>query len=141
VTLDKSYNLLSVNDRQSKKLTIINYRRLLTAISPSVILYAECLTLGKESFAECRSMPSVLPSVNEVCAESLCSSRVGIDKALSTRQRAGFQYWNWIYDLAPLCSFKESLGTAPLTMDRFDRLNTNETDQIHFVLFHDYYNK
>jgi hypothetical protein len=30
--------------------------------------------LGKASFAEGLSMPSVLPSTNEVCAESLSSS-------------------------------------------------------------------
>jgi hypothetical protein len=47
---------------------------------------------------ECHSMPSVSPSANEVCAESLSSPRVALDKEYfvecpinCTRQRAGFQ--------------------------------------------------
>jgi hypothetical protein len=47
---------------------------------------------------ECHSMPSVSPSANEVCAESLSSPRVVLNKEYfvecpinCTRQRVGFQ--------------------------------------------------
>jgi hypothetical protein len=58
---------------------IVNYRRLLMALWRASY-FDESMTLGKASFTECLSMPSVSPLVNKVCAESLSSPRVALGK-------------------------------------------------------------
>jgi hypothetical protein len=91
-TLGKVSSLRSANVWRLAKITVVSYRRLLTALcraSP----FAECLTLDKDVFVECMSMPSVLLLVNMVVTESrtLPSARQkALDKASSTQQRAGF---------------------------------------------------
>ena len=56
--------------------------------------FAECQTLGKPFFAECRRVPSVQHSVKSLCAESLTLPSAALDKAFfaecptkGTRQR------------------------------------------------------
>jgi hypothetical protein len=78
-TLDKVASLPSINAWRSTKIMAVSYRRLLTALcraSP----FAECLTLGKEVFAECLSIPSVLLSVNVVVTKSRTLSSVALGK-------------------------------------------------------------
>jgi hypothetical protein len=62
-TLDKVAALPSVKSRLSTKITVVVYRQLMTALCLAWA-FAECLTLGKEVFAECLPVPSVLLSVN-----------------------------------------------------------------------------
>jgi hypothetical protein len=75
VTLDKEDILSSVNVCHSAKLTVVNYRLLLTTLCRAS-LFNESLTLGEASFAEC----FVRSSVNLVCFESLILLRVALGK-------------------------------------------------------------
>jgi hypothetical protein len=92
-TLGKEASLSSANSRRLAKITTVSYIRLLTALCREP-LFTECLALGKDLFAECISVPSVLLSVNALVTESrsLPSARQkALGKAPSTRQRAGFR--------------------------------------------------
>ena len=61
MTLDKEIILASVIRRHSAKVTIINYRRLMTVLYRGS-RFAECLALNKAFFVERLSMPSVFLS-------------------------------------------------------------------------------
>jgi hypothetical protein len=79
----KKQPLLSVNAWRSAKITIVSYRRLLTSLC-RVSSFAECLTLGKEVFAECLAIPSVLLSVNVIVTESVTLSSAALSKEFFT---------------------------------------------------------
>jgi hypothetical protein len=84
---------VSANARCSAKITVVSYRRLLTALCRAPP-FAECLALGKDFFAECIFMPRVLLSVNALVTEgrTLPSVELGKDcPTKSTRQSARFQ--------------------------------------------------
>jgi hypothetical protein len=78
--LGKEAFLSSVKARRSKKIMVVSYRRLLTALCRAPP-FVECLTLDKDFFAEWLSVPRVLLSVNKVIIESrtLPSAVVGKD--------------------------------------------------------------
>jgi hypothetical protein len=93
LTLAKEASLSSANTRRSAKITVISYRRTLTALCRAPP-FAECLTLGKDFFTECISMPRVLLSVNTLVTESRTlpsAQQKALGKASSTRQRAKFR--------------------------------------------------
>jgi hypothetical protein len=79
-TLDKEASLPSAKAWCSAKITVVSYRRLLTALCRA-LPFTECSTLGKDFFAECISMPRVLLSVNEIATKSrtLPSAALGKD--------------------------------------------------------------
>jgi hypothetical protein len=79
-----SFSSLSLSKEDSAnctsvKLMAVNYIRLLMVLCRASH-FAESVTLGKASFAECLPMPSVSPSVYEVCVESL---RLGLFEIFS----------------------------------------------------------
>jgi hypothetical protein len=94
--------LLSVNTWRSTKITVVSYRWLLTDLcraSP----FTERLTLGKEVFAECLSMSSVLLSVNVVVTESVTLPSAVLGKEFfveyptkNTQQNAEHSAKSWI---------------------------------------------
>jgi hypothetical protein len=93
-SVDRQSNFFpSGNAWRSAKVTVVNYRRLLTTLcraSP----FADRVALGKEVFIECLSMPSVLHSVNGIVTESVIlpsDRQKTLGKAPSTWKRAGFR--------------------------------------------------
>ena len=80
-TLGNAPSLPSVRPWCLAKITIVIYRCLLTVLC-QVSPFTECWTLGKEIFAECLAMPSVLPSVKAVDTESHPLLRVALTKAV-----------------------------------------------------------
>jgi hypothetical protein len=87
-TLGIEASLPSVKARHSAKITVVSYRRLLTALCRASS-FAECLAHSAKL-----SLPRVLLSVNTVITESRTLSSVrqkALGKAPSTRQRAGFR--------------------------------------------------
>jgi hypothetical protein len=79
----------------STKVTVVSFTRWLTVVC-RVPHFAECLALGKESFAECTPVPRVLLSTNTIVTESrtLPSARQKtLGKAPRTRQRPRFRLW------------------------------------------------
>ena len=88
--LDKVAALPSAKSRLSAKITDVSYRRLLTVLCRAWV-FAECLALGKEVFAECLPVPSALLSVNVVVTESGTRQRLLCrvsDKKHSTKPQA-----------------------------------------------------
>jgi hypothetical protein len=81
---------------------VVRYRRILTVLCRGP-LFAECLALGKDFFAECLSVPRVLLSINAVITESRTFPSVALGKdyfaecpTKSTRQSSEHSAKSWI---------------------------------------------
>jgi hypothetical protein len=85
-----------------QRLTAVNFRTAVDDPLPRAP-FAECLTLGKLVFAECRPVPSVQHSVKSLFAESLALPSAALGKAFfaecptkGTRQRLQHSAKPWI---------------------------------------------
>jgi hypothetical protein len=130
--LDKVAALPSAKSRLSAKITDVSYRRLLTVLCRAWV-FAECLALGKEVFAECLPVPSALLSVNVVVTKSRTLPRAALDKDCfaecpikSTRQSSEHSTKSWILVVSvwncwePWSCFLKSSRELPSILKRGD---------------------